>query len=315
MYKNNKVSVVIPCFNEETQISAVVNSLPNFIDFIVIVDDKSTDNTIEVCKELQKHNEKIVIIEHEINQGCGSAISSGYQWSRDNGADISVTMDGDNQMDSNDLEQIIDPIVAGEADFTKGNRLITGEAYKKIPYVRYFGNSILSLLTKIASGYWHIADSQSGYTAINSKMLRLINWNKMYKRYGHPNDRLVMLNVVNARVRDVEIMPVYDVGEKSGMKVRKVIFTISWLLVRRFFWRLKEKYIIRDFHPLVFFYFIGILFYFMTVILSSRLIYRWVLDGHVPPITSLATMFSFMSSSLFILFGMWFDMESNKHLK
>ena len=110
------------------KISAVVNSLPNFIDFIVIVDDKSTDNTIEV--KSYKNIMKIVIIEHEINQGCGSAISSGYQWSRDNGADISVTMDGDNQMDSNDLEQIIDPIVAGEADFTKGNRLITGEAYK-----------------------------------------------------------------------------------------------------------------------------------------------------------------------------------------
>ena len=119
----------------------------------------------------------------------------------------------------------------------------------------YFGNAVLSLLTKIASGYWHVADSQSGYTAMNRNVLNTINWRFMYTRYGQPNHLLIMLNVFNFRVRDVPVIPVYGIGEKSGIKVKKVIFTLSWLLFKNFMWRMKEKYFIRDFHPLIFFYF------------------------------------------------------------
>ncbi len=115
------------------------------------------------------------------------------------------------------------------------------------------------MLTKIASGYWHIADSQSGYTAINKKALRLVNWDKMYKRYGQPNDLLVLLNIFNLKVRDIYTEPLYDVGENSKLSIPRVIFTIPFLLFRRFLYRLKEKYIIRDFHPLVFFYASGFL--------------------------------------------------------
>ena len=315
MYKNNIISIVIPCFNEETQIKTVVDNLPKYVDNIVIVDDKSTDNTVNIIKELKNNNEKITVILHEKNKGVGSAISSGYKWSRDNKIDVAVVMAGDNQMDPKDLPEILGPVVDGKADYSKGNRLFSGEAYKKIPTMRYFGNSLLSLFTKIASGYWHIADSQSGYTAINKKMLNVINWDKMFKSYGQPNDLLVSLNINNAIVRDIHIEPVYGVGEKSGIKIYKVIFTIGWLLIKSFLRRMKQKYIIRDFHPLIFFYSIGIIFMVLTIVLSIRLGIRWYEDGFVPAITALATMFSFMSSSMFILFAMWFDMESNKHLK
>jgi hypothetical protein len=114
---------------------------------------------------------------------------------------------------------------------------------------------------------------------------------------------------------DVPITPIYNIGETSGIKIRKVMFTISWLLIRRFFWRLKEKYIIRDFHPLIFFYFFGLLFMVISILLFFRLCFVWSLTGHIPSINALAMMFSFMSSSLFTLFAMWFDMETNKHLK
>jgi len=315
VYKNKIISIVIPCFNEETQIKTVVDNLPEYVDNIVIIDDKSTDNTVNIIKELKNNNEKITVILHEKNKGVGSAISSGYKWSRDNNVDVAVVMAGDNQMDPKDLPEILGPVVDGNADYSKGNRLFSGEAYKKIPTMRYFGNSLLSLFTKIASGYWHIADSQSGYTAINKKMLNVINWDKMFKSYGQPNDLLVSLNINNAVVRDIHIEPVYGVGEKSGIKIYKVIFTIGWLLVKSFLRRMKQKYIIRDFHPLIFFYSFGIIFMVLTIILSIRLGIRWYEDGFVPAITALATMFSFMSSSMFILFAMWFDMESNKHLK
>ena len=315
MYKDKRISVVVPCHNEESQIEAVVKDLPEYIDKIVIIDDKSNDETVHIIKKLKNGNDKIISIFHDKNQGVGAAIASGYKWSRDNNIDIAVVMAGDNQMDPIDLPAILDPIAQDNVDYSKGNRLFSGEAYKKIPKMRYLGNSVLSLFTKIASGYWHIADSQSGYTAINKKMLNVINWDNMFKRYGQPNDLLVSLNINNAVVRDVHIEPVYGVGEKSGIKIYKVIFSIGWLLVKSFLRRMNQKYIIRDFHPLIFFYFFGMVFMLLTIALSIRLGFKWYEDGYVPEITALATMFSFMNSSLFILFAMWFDMESNKHLK
>lgn len=316
MYKDKIIAAIVPCYNEQSQIGIVIKSMPDFIDKVVIIDDHSTDNTITTIESYLSNNPKLVLLKHENNQGVGGAIATGYLWARDNDIDVAVVMAGDGQMDPVDLPNILDPVVENKADYSKGNRLFTGEAYKKIPRIRYFGNSILSLLTKIASGYWHIADSQTGYTAINSKALKMVDWDKMYRRYGQPNDLLVMLNVLNMRVKDVQINPVYDVGEKSGIKIHRVIFTIGWLLLKRFLWRLKEKYIIRDFHPLIFFYFFGFVFGLATIILFFRVFYHWFfLSFDIPPINALAAMFSFMSSSLFTLFAMWFDMEANKNLK
>lgn len=315
MYKNKSICVVIPAYNEETQIGMVIETMPDFVDRMVVIDDCSRDRTVEVVKGYQKGNPKIVLIAHEANQGVGGAIASGYTWARDNGFDAAAVMAGDGQMDPADLPALLDPVVDNRADYSKGNRLFTGEAYKKIPKVRYYGNAFLSLFTKIASGYWHVADFQSGYTVISKKALNLIDWGSMYKRFGQPNDLLVRLNVYNCRVADIPIEPVYNVGERSKINIFKVIFTISWLLLKMFLWRMKEKYIIRDFHPLIFFYAIGFLFKFITVVLFIRLFWYWYMFGHIPPINALAAMFSFMSASLFILFAMWFDMEANKDLK
>src|SRR6056297_3836205 len=281
MYKNKRICAVIPAHNEETQIGRVIETMPDYMDLMIIIDDKSSDNTVAIIQYYQKQNFNIHLIQHETNKGVGGAIATGYKYARDNELDVAVVMAGDAQMAPEDLPAILDPVVEDRADYSKGNRLFTGEAYQKIPKTRYFGNAFLSLLTKIASGYWHVADSQSGYTAINKKALKSIDWDKMYQWYGQPNDILVRLNVLNLRVRDVPVSPVYNVGEKSGMKIGKVIFTITWLLIRLFFWRMKEKYVIRDFHPLVFFYFLGFFFLFLY----------------------------------YILFVMWFDMEENKDLK
>ena len=315
MYKDKTIAVVIPCYNEETQIEQVIHTMPDYVDKIVIVDDCSEDNTAKLVQNCSQNDSRIELIKHNQNRGCGGALATGYIWVKDNNYDIAVRMDGDGQMDPSDLISLLEPVVTGETDYSKGNRLYTGEAFKMIPKARYFGNSILTLLTKIASGYWHVADSQSGYTAMNSKILNTLDWRFMYTRYGQPNHLLIMLNVLNFRVRDIPVKPVYGVGEKSGMKVRKVIFTLSWLLLKNFFWRMKEKYFIRDFHPLIFFYILGFSFSILTIILFGRLFYRWWLIGSIPPINALSAMFAFMSASLFTLFAMWFDMEANKNLK
>ncbi|MBN1990146.1 MAG: glycosyltransferase family 2 protein [Bacteroidales bacterium] len=315
MYNNKLVAVVVPCYNEESQIEQVIATIPDYIDAIVVIDDVSRDNTVKVIERAQQGNPKVVLIKHDKNQGVGGAIASGYKWARDNNMDIAVVMAGDGQMDPDELPKLIEPIVNGETDYTKTNRLFYGDAFNQIPKVRYFGNSILSLLTKIASGYWHIADSQSGYTAIGKEPLQLIDWDKMYKRYGQPNDLLVRLNIYNFRVRDIITKPVYNVGEKSKMKVHHVVFTIGWLLIKQFFFRLKEKYIIRDFHPLVFFYFFGFSLMAASIPLFVRIMYFWIAFNHIPKVNFLAWMFAVIMGIQFILFAMWFDMDNNKHLR
>ena len=315
MYKNETICVVVPCYNEETQIKGVISSMPEYIDAIVVVDDKSRDNTIDSVNEFILSDERIILIKHSENQGVGGAIATGYKWARDNGMEIAVVMAGDGQMNPEDLPALLEPVVSKKADYSKGNRLFTGEAFSKIPKIRYLGNGFLSLFTKIVSGYWNIADSQSGYTVANKEVLHTIDWDIMYKQYGQPNDLLVRLNVANFRVADVPTEPVYNVGEVSGIKIHKVIFTIGALLAKLFLWRMKEKYIIRDFHPLVFFYLLGGIFSLCTVLLFTRVFIMWYLNAHIPSINALAAMFSFMSASQFTLFAMWLDMEANRDLK
>ena len=315
MYLDKTIAVVIPAYNEQLLIGKVVETMPEFVDHIVIVDDVSTDNTITVVEGLMLTNVKITLLKHQQNQGVGAAISTGYIWARDNGIDVTAVMAADFQMDPDDLHRFVQPVCEGKYHYTKGNRLFRGESWEMIPHHRYLGNSFLSLLTKIASGYWHIADSQSGYTAISLQALKAIDLEGIYPRYGMPNDILIKLNIANFRVKDVSTRPVYKVGEVSGIKIRRVIFTIPWILFKGFWVRMFQKYVIRDFHPLVFFYSLGVLFGIATVFLAIRILYFKITNGFFPPTSSLATMFSFISCNQFTLFAMWFDMEENKELK
>ncbi len=312
MYKEKSVAVVIPAFNETTQIRTVVETMPIFVDYLVIVDDCSKDNTVSVVAALKSQFPKIQLIQHPKNQGVGAAIATGYCWARDHNIDIAVVMAGDGQMDPTDLPAILDPVVEGKADYTKGNRLFTDQAFQKIPTIRFLGNSALSFLTKIASGYWHIFDSQTGYTAINKRALHTINWDKMYKRFGQPNDLLARLNVFQFKVMDVPIKPVYNIGEKSKLKVRKAIFSISWLLIKIFLWRLKEKYIIRDFHPLVCFYLLGFFSFLLSLGFFIRLNYLWYTTHQVPELTLLSLLFCAGTALQATFFAMWFDMDYNR---
>ena len=310
------IAAVVPAYNEKTQIGIVIETMPEYVDRIIIVDDCSTDNTPEIVEDYIGKYESVVLIRHDVNSGVGAAIATGYKWSRDHDIDVAVVMAGDAQMDPKDMPDLLDEVILNGADYAKGNRLIYGNAYKMIPKTRFWGNSVLSLLTKIASGYWHVADSQTGYTAINKKALRIIDWDDMYKRYGQPNDLLVKLNVAQMVVRDVPITPVYNVGEQSGIRIKKVIFTIPWLLLKLFLWRLKERYVIRDFHPLIFFYILGFFLGFSSIVLFGRVFYYWLILGTgIPSINALAAFSCFLGASQFILFAMWFDMEANKNLR
>ena len=313
MFEGKRVAVVVPAHDEEHLIETTLGGIPAFVDRIYVVDDGSRDATAERARSAGDPRVEVTV--HERNRGVGAAIVTGYQRALAEGDDVVAVMAADNQMDPADLETLVAPVARGEVDYAKANRLFTGQAWDLIPRTRYLGNAVLSLLTKVASGYWHIADSQSGYTAISHDMLALLDLDRVYTYYGFPNDLLVHLNVWNARVRDFASRPVYGVGERSGIRYRKVVPRISWLLVKGFFWRLREKYIIRDFHPLVFFYAFGFFatlagFALGCVELGYRIAGYEVSVGTVVLIALLL-----ISGSQFTLFAMWFDMESNKDLR
>jgi glycosyltransferase involved in cell wall biosynthesis len=312
VFDGKRVAVVVPAHNEEKLIAETIRGIPGFVDRIYVVDDLSTDGTVEAVRALA--DPRVELIEHERNLGVGGAILSGYHRALAERVDVTAVMAADAQMDPEDLETLAAPVARGEVDYAKANRLFTGQAWDVIPRYRYLGNAVLSLLTKIASGYWQIADSQSGYTAISLQYLELLDLDRIYPRYGFPNDLLVHLNVWNARVRDYPSRPIYGVGERSGIRLRKVVPAISWLLLKGFFWRMREKYVIRDFHPLVFFYALGLVATLLGLGLGIAEVVLRILGNDITPATIVLVALLLISGSQFTLFAMWFDMESNRDL-
>lgn len=362
MLLNKTVAVIVPCYNEESQIGFVIETMPDFVDRIVVIDDCSTDGTSKIVQEFIKNDKsdvipiesvlnkikpnrynranivvqniqqeekslfaesteydagkasKIVLINHKNNSGKGAGVSTGYKWAKDHGIDCTVTMDGDGQMDPDELESICLPIVKEEVDYVKGNRLIHSSALLVIPKVRYIGNSMLSIFTKLASGYWRVSDSQTGYASISNKALNSIRLHKIYSRYGYPNDVLVKLNIAMCSIKEVEIKPVYDVGEQSKMKIGKVIPLISWLLVTSFFKRLWIKYFFRDFHPLFLLYNMSFVLGLGATGYGIKIAKYWIEGTDIGSLTILAFIFLFISGFQSFLFAMWMDIQDNERL-
>lgn len=316
MFEGSTIAVVVPCYCEQTQIRAVIETMPSFVDRIIVIDDRSPDDTADVVRACmgEPGGARVELLVHEENRGVGAAIATGYKRSLELGMDVAVVMAGDGQMPPEELADIVRPVTSGEADYSKANRLVAEDAWNVIPRKRFLGNAMLSLLTKIASGYYQVADSQTGYTAITASMLRRLDLDAMYPRYGYPNDMLVRLNVLRARVVDVASVPVYDVGEVSGLKVRRVLFTMSWLLLKRFFWRLWNLYVVRDFHPLVLFYALGVSMLAVGVASGVGLIVANAAGETVTGATAAVVSLLVQSGLLLTLFGMLFDFEHNRPL-
>jgi glycosyltransferase involved in cell wall biosynthesis len=318
VFEDKTVAVIVPCYNEEAQVGKVLRTMPDFVDCVLVIDDKSTDGTVEVVRghiAAEGDSPRTVLLEQDRNQGQGAAVVRGYREVLARGFDVAAVMDGDGQMDPDELRLLVGPVARGQTDYAKGNRLFYRGAWETIPHYRYLGNAFLSMLTKIASGYWHVADSQTAYVAVSRKALGLIDLDRIYPRFGYPNDMLVRLNVCNMRVADVPIRPVYNVGEQSSMRVRRVLPTMMWLIFKRFCWRMVHKYVIHDFHPLVMFYSTGAFMILTSVVLFIRMIAVWIISDDIPDMNALLWVFCLVSAAQLILFAMWFDMEMNRDLK
>jgi glycosyltransferase involved in cell wall biosynthesis len=311
--EGKRVAVVVPAHDEERLVVETLRGIPELVDRVYVVDDASADATAEKAAELG--DVRVEIIRHERNQGVGAAIVAGYRRALEEDIDVTCVMAADNQMDPSELVSLVEPVASGEVEYAKANRLFSGEAWTVIPHTRFFGNAVLSLLTKIASGYWHVADSQAGYTAISLDALRRLDLGRLYPRYGFPNDMLVHLNVQNARVRDVPSRPIYDVGEDSGIRLRSVVPRISWLLFKGFWWRMTQKYVIRDFHPLVFFYAFGLLMSAVGLLLGVIEVVLRIFGNQITPATIVLVAVLLIAGLQLTLFAMWFDMEANKDLR
>ncbi len=363
MINKKTIAVVVPCYNEETQIGVVIDTMPDFVDRIVVVNDCSKDRTAEIVQgyigrdqaqtaviprlpaeieptffnradivvlEMRKAEEKkyhahvivndndtdrIVLINNVKNQKAGGALRVGYKWCRDHGIDCTAVMAGDAQMDPAELYGICSPVVFDGIDYVKGNRLRHKASRIMVPKKRYFGNSVLSAMTKVASGYWSVSDTQTGYTAISLSALNAIDLYDIYHTYGVPNDILIKLNIARCTLREIPIKPVYAVGEQSKMKIGKVIPTVSWLLIKGFFKRITKKYLLNDFHPIFLFYFLGLIASLAGLYFLICIIYGLAADVTISLGTYLGFVSLLVASFVFVGFAMWFDVYDNERLQ
>lgn len=365
MINNKTIAVVVPAYNEEKQIGIVIETMPDFVDRIVVVNDCSTDGTAQTVMDYAAHEDpnravveiahipdvieptffnradvvsnemrleeeklyapcsifnddgksRIVLISNETNQHVGGAIKIGYKWCRDHAIDCTAVMAGDAQMDPDELYGICAPVVFDDIDYVKGNRLSHKAARRMIPKKRYFGNSVLSALTKVATGYWSVSDTQTGYTAISLHALNSIDIYDIYNTYGVPNDILVKLNIARCTLKEIPIKPVYAVGENSKMKIAKVIPRMLFLLTKGFYKRIYRKYFINDFHPICIFYTLGTLASLVSLYFLVYILYGLIAAVGISQGTYLGFVVFFVSSIILTGFGMWFDVYDNEKLQ
>ncbi|WP_394740054.1 glycosyltransferase family 2 protein [Natronococcus roseus] len=350
MYRDHSIGVVIPAYNEEGFIGDVIRGMPDYVDRMFVIDDCSTDGTwdemLEAAREDAGVSEsfveasgqeldyareartdgggmlaeraivhdpvgRVVPIEHRENLGAGGAIKTGYLAARDAGVDITATVDGDGQMDLEQMTRLLDPIVEDKADYAKANRLLYKEFRSDMPPFRFFGNSILTFLTKIASGYWKTMDPQNGYTAISSYALENAGLEDLYEYYGYCNDLLIKLNAKGMRVADVAMPALYG-DEESSISYPSYIWNVSGMLLRGFLWRLKTKYLVLDFHPLALFYFFGAGTAGLGVLAGLWALYTALFLGESLFMRGTVSMMLFTMGSMFLMFAMLFDMQVNE---
>lgn len=282
MYKGKKIGVVVPAYNEGELVLKVIQTAPDLVDHIVVIDDASHDDTYTLAQ--QAKDTRVTVLRHDKNLGVGGAIMTGHAKILELGDDISVVMAGDAQMDPAYLPDLLDPIIDEGYGFSKGNRFLEKNSLKGMPAYRVFGNVVLTFLTKFASGYWHIFDPQNGYTAITREALEMLDFSAIHNRYPFENDMLINLNIFNVRIKDVSIPAVYG-EEQSHIRLHKVIPALLGALVRGYFRRVTQKYVLRSFSPVALFLVTGgLLFLWGASFGLYELIKHW---GRAPAATGI----------------------------
>jgi glycosyltransferase involved in cell wall biosynthesis len=255
VYKDHKIAAVVPAYNESKLIGKTIMTMPDFVDIIVVVNDRSTDDTSEQARAVG--DPRVVVIDHEVNTGVGGAIMDGHARALELGSDINVVMAGDAQMDPAFLPDLLDPICDSGYEFTKANRFFSRTSYTGMPTLRLVGSIVLSFATKAASGYWNLFDPQNGYTAVSRAALNRIPAARVSRGFAFENDLLIWLNIANVRAKDVPVPAVYG-EDVSSMRIHRVVMPIGSLLFLGFWRRMLRKHVLQSFSPVALLFFAGL---------------------------------------------------------
>jgi len=314
MIDSKKIAVIMPAYNEEKLIAKAIESVPDEVDTIFVINDCSKDNTGDIVKKMSEENEKIVLINNEKNSGVGFSITKGYEEAYKKDCNIAVVMPGDAQALPEDFFNLIEPVLQEQYDYTKGNRLNYKGVSNIMPKHRFFGNTLLTLLTKFASGYYHLMDPQMGYTALNLKILHKLNIQSLIKRYGYPGHLLYLLNLADAKVADIDVKPHYG-EEKSGINLITFIPKLIYLMIKLFFSRVFKKLILQNLSPAGISYMFSFLILFTGIpIFTYRSVSKYLNSGYVTELTFIALTTFIILFFIFFLFGILFDVQENREL-
>lgn len=261
MYRNHKIALVIPAHNEERLIRPTLESTPELFDNIYVVDDASTDGMADVVKRIGTVDPRVHLLSHAVNHGPGQGIITGYLKSNQDGHDITVVCGGDHQMPLHETPRLLDAVIDDHVDYAKGNRFMErGNAFDIMPNTRFWGNTLLSLMTKVASGNYDVFDVVDGFTAISKRGIDSVDWSKAWKGYGYPMDFVIRISAAGLTIKDIPRTAIYTPGERqSQIKGFQYMVKVTPMIARAFFNRLLYRYVFADFHPLVFFYGFGAL--------------------------------------------------------
>ena len=303
MSKNDKIAVVIPAYKVEKHLKKVISNLPDFIDHIIVIDDNCPQKSGNIAQKMAEQNSKISIIFHKKNTGVGGAVMSGYKKALDLECDYIIKMDGDGQMDPAFIPKILKPLQKNKADYCKGNRFQEPAYLKNMPKIRLLGNSLMSFVMKLCSGYWDIMDPTNGYTAINASTLKKLNLKKISKRYFFESDMLVHLNIFNAVVKDIAMPAIYG-EEESSLRIGSILLRFPFLIKRRFCKRILYKYFFYDFNMASIYTLIGVPFFLFGSVFG---VYRWIYGVMHDEVNSTGTV---MLAILPIILGIQFILQA-----
>ena len=256
MFEGQCVAVIVPCFQVAGHVTEVLRGVPGWVDHILVVDDGSTDELAAAVAAAGA--DRVALLRHDMNLGVAAAMVTGLRRALELGADVMVKIDGDGQMDPRYIPALLDPIVAGEADLTKGNRFLRRRPLRSMPLLRHLGNLALSFLTKVASGYWNLFDPTNGYLALRRRLVEELELERLGPRYYFEISLLCEAYLSGAVARDVAIPARYG-GERSSLSLAGTVAAFPFLLLRSCMRRVVVRYFIRDFTPVALFLVAGTL--------------------------------------------------------
>lgn len=282
MYKHLKIAVVIPAYNEEKLIARTIHELPDFLDYVIAINDGSKDKTLEVLNKLKTTEKKLVVLDNDVNHGIGYSIVRGFQYAlkETDAMAIGITA-ADSQCDPNYMQPMLDEFIENGYDYIKSNRFFHLEALKAMPTYRKIGNIFISLLTKFSTGYYTISDTQNGFGFLSRRALSKVNYDFVADRYDYENTMLVALSIIGARIKDHPVPAIYG-DETSTIKFWPTAMRALRAVWIGFWRRIFYKYVLYSFHPIALFLFSGLLLSLAGFLYGLWLIFERLAFGLSP---------------------------------